>query len=273
MKLGILFCAYGIPEYLEQSINPWIEAKKKFNIKIAAVHGQFKENHELGYEDNDIGTLDKLYPLARDNKIDFLYVQNPPGYIDAEKKYQTEAEIRNKGLQFLLKEKVDYVILLDLDEFYTETQIENILNYINREDNRLITWFSIPMKNYIFDGKCYIKGFSPPRIFKNYINGYKISEMYWDNDIKYVSINNSNESISYKNLSSKDMPENVINGGVRHMTWLHSNGEQKEKYQIAHFNGECSYHFNVSTQKLEFNLDYYKRHGIPLPNVYFDDSP
>jgi len=264
MKLGILFCAYGIPEYIEQSINPWIKAKGEFDIKIAAVHGQFKENHELGYGDNDLETQKKLLDRLVNKELDFVYIQNE---YNNEKKYQTEAQIRNYGLKYLLKEKVDYVILWDLDEVITEQEISNLIEYIQKDE--FIAWYNIEYKNLTFNDKTYTKGFSPPRVFKvNYGGGYKLKEMIYDNDVSYETIDG--QILHYKSLPNKKVPVHLVN--PLHYTWCDLDRcREKIKYQNSHFShgAGCSFRINEKEQKIEFNEDYYRKTNEMLPELYY----
>jgi hypothetical protein len=268
MRIGVIYCCYGNPEYIQDCLAPWLEAKKTNEILIAAVHGQFKEYRDMGIPDNDLESKRILNILHREgDKIDYLYIQNNyTGFSH----WQTESEIRNNGLQWLLEQKCDIIWLLDNDEFYTVEQIKNIISYIQKDDNKFYSWFSIPMRNYIFSGKEWISGFAPPRIFKRETIRYTLNKCVWDNDFQYL--NDKNEPIDYKQLPSKTISENTVAGGVKHLTWTHENGELKEKYQRLHFNGICSYKFNKETQKLEFDLEFYKKNGLSLPIINKDDE-
>lgn len=268
-KMGVIFCCYGNPEYVKDCILPWINLKQKYNIKIAAVHGQFKEYHDMGIPDDDKDTMFKLMRIYNTGLIDHLFIKSIDEGIGGEV-YKTESELRDECLQALLKDGVDYVWLLDLDEFYTEKQIETIIEYINREDNLFYTWFSIPFKNYLFDGKQWVSGFCPPRIFRanNYNNLYKLDKFYWDNDIQYLGYLDTVD-ISYKDLPNKSIPENLLSQGIKHLTWLHSNGEKKCAYQEKHFNGICSYKFDKEKGELYLNPDYYK--DKPYPTIHKDE--
>lgn len=264
MKIGLIFCAYGIPEYVNESLNPWIKLKDKYDIKITACHGLFKEYHENGIEDNDFDTQNQLLFLRSQNKIDYLYVQNHYGVDFATniKKYETEAKIRDYCLQYLLKENVDYVILWDLDEFATEIQIENLFNYIGKTENKFYNWFSIEYKNLVFTENQYIEGFCPPRVFKTNTYNLRLNEIYWDNDLSYTD---GKKTISYKELSSKKIPKSIIN--PNHKTWL-SNNRSKEKvnYQLKHF-GHCGYKWDETNNQLEFDQKFYQKINQKIPNI------
>lgn len=264
-SLGIIYCCYGNPDYVSPCLEPWLKLKEELNIKIAGVHGQFKEYHDLGMEDNDFDTYQRLVNLKFENKLDFLYCQKSFSFdIDQKIEYKTEAEIRDIGLKYLLGQNVEYVILLDNDEFYTEQNIRNIVNYVDK--NPFIDWFSINFKNYVFDGKCWIDGFCPPRIFKVDNSKHRISDIYWDNDINYRA-KSTGDIFSYKSFSNKQISRNIAH--IKHLTWLHTNGKEKYEYQMKHF-GHCGYKWNYETNTLEFNQEFHKKHGIPIPELNYD---
>lgn len=263
IKLGIIFCAYGHPDYVENCLNPWVTAKTKHNIQIAGVHGLFKENAENGVEDNDYETQSKLISLNNGGELDYLYLQN--NYTrSSPKNYETEAKIRNYALQYLLKQDINYVLLLDLDEFWTEQEIDNLFEYLNKLENKFYAWLSINYKNIVFDGTKYIEGFCPPRVFKVNLGAYKLNEIYWDNDFNYVD--NEGKVKSYKEFSNKPISKNLI--FPKHLTWLDKDGDIKQKYQEKHFGaGNCGYKWNKEENKLEFNMDFYNRIGQKPPEL------
>lgn len=265
-KIGLIYCCYGNPEYINNCIKPWINLKENlYDIKIAAVNGQFKEYHDMGLEDNNFDTELKLNKLKESGAIDYLYIQNPTNYFDEFKIYETEGQIRDKALQYLLKEECDIIWLLDNDEFYTEEQIEQIIDVINLVWNKDITWFSILMKNYIFSGKKYIAGFAPPRIFRVNANPWtRLYNFYYDNDVMYED-KEKGQLNNYKLYESKKIPV-----GIKHLTWLHSNGKEKVNYQLKHF-GHCSYKWNEQEQKIEIDYDFYIRNGLNFPIIYQDE--
>ena len=266
MKHGLIYCVYGDPENIEPVISPWIAAKKEFDIEISVVHGQFKEYHELGYEDNDLETLAKL---KKTDFYDHLYCQNDYWLTSRENfRYQTEAEIRDHGAQYLLGRNCDVLMLLDNDEIYTLEEIRNIFKYIRQRNNKGIACFSVHLKNYIFDGKQWIDGFHPPRIFRvNFGDALRLKRCYHDNAFEYTD--QDGNLIKHGDLPNKEIPRRIAH--VKHLTWLHSNGKRKFEYQMRRF-GACSYRWNYETHKLEFNSYYYKKRNIPFPEVYFDES-
>jgi hypothetical protein len=268
-KIGILGCGYACDEGLNERLETWFEyvnsafgfvlgGKPKEEFVFSFVSAKFKEYDDLDIKQDNTKTIQKLSQYIQEKKIQYLEVPD---------KSLLEHQARNLALNHLLEEGCDWVFLLDLsDEFYTQENISKILSYINREDNKFYYWFSIPMKNYIFSGKEWIAGFCPPRVFRTKLQNTIIDKCFWDNDIQYK---NEKNIIDYRVLPSRSIPLNQINGGIRHMTWLHTNGEFKEKYQRKHFNGICSYKFNKEKGLLEFDSDYYK--DKPLPIIYKDE--
>jgi hypothetical protein len=261
IKLGIIFCAYDHPDYVENCLNPWIAAKSKHNIKIAGVHGLFRENAENGVKDEDFETQSKLISLNNSGELDYLYLQN--NYAQSSpKKYETEAQIRNYALQYLLTQEINYVLLLDLDEFWTEQEIDNVFNYLSRLENKFYAWFSINYKNIVFDGTKYLDTFCPPRVFKVNLGAYKLNEIYWDNDFNYID--GEGKIKSYKEFSNKSIPKNLA--FINHLTWLDKDGPDKYLYQMKHF-GHCGYKWNEIEKRLEFNLEFYNKIGQKSPEL------
>ena len=156
----------------------------------------------------------------------------------------------------------DVIWMVDADEFYSLEDIKNIVNFINENPN--YCWYSINFKNYIFDGKQWIDGFCPPRIFKSKFDSMVIDSFFWDNDIAYQK---NNEFINYKKLLSLEIPKQIAH--IKHMTWLHENGKLKYEYQIKHF-GHCGYKWNYESNELEFNSDFYLKINQELPKINYE---
>ena len=265
---GILYCSYGIPEMVEMSLEPWLQAKDGGRIKIAAVSAMFREYAEMGQIDNDEQTEIKLNLALEAGDLDYLYVQNPTSEC-REKIYQTEAQVRDKGLQYLLRAGVDYVILADSDECFSLNEISGLLNYIQKDP--LICWYRFYYKNLIFDNNTYVKGFCPPRVFRvNYNNTYRLNQFVYDNDVSYKGLI-TRDIINYQQLPSKTIPDTVLE--PLHYTWNdYERSKSKIKYQEKRWNppngNGCSLRINEQEQKIEWNLDYFKRVGQSIPQTY-----
>lgn len=249
MKIGIIYCAYNCETFVAKSLDSFIESKQKNIISnIAAVSVPFTEYQSISfYQDNTTKILE-------DKDIDILF---------KEPKFVKESEARNFCLEYLKNQNSDIIWIVDGDELYTVSDINNIINYINKNPNNY--WYSINFKNYIFDGSQWIDGFCPPRIFRTQSDILNIDSFYWDNDICYKSIDN--KLYNYKNLQNLEIPKEVAH--IKHMTWLHSNGKNKYEYQMKHF-GDCGYKWNYISNKLEFNLDFYLKNNQQLPTIYHE---
>jgi hypothetical protein len=249
MSIGIIYCGYNSIKYAKDTIAPFINLKDRFHLNISAVSLPFLEYFDINKE-ND-GTTEFLLGLYNDNKIDNVFTG--PNYIQ-------EHKARDLCLQYLKVINSDLIWLVDADEFYSHKDIENIINYIRL--NQDYCWYSLNFKNYVFDGKQWIDGFCPPRIFRTRFNDKEVNEFYWDNDIIYKD--KYGGTVSYKNLSNKQIPKDIVH--VKHMTWLHSNGKDKYEYQMKHF-GHCGYKWNYETNQLELNLEFYAKNKIDIPKI------
>src|SRR5258708_36388554 len=106
--------------------------------------------------------------------------------------------------------------MLDGDEFYTTADILAIRNYISFYG--MFDFYELPLKTYIFDGTVWMDGFAPPRIYWAKKHG-GLAEFYWDNDIRYQD--GTDRTSGSKHVIPKEV------AFVRHLTWLHKNGERK----------------------------------------------
>lgn len=252
MKIGIIYCAYNCKNYIQKSLFPFILGKDENIIsQICAVSIPFMEYFETN-QNND-GTQQELINLYNQNHINNIFTG--PNYIQ-------EHKARDLCLQYLKIMDCDFIWMVDGDEFYKIEDIKNIVQFIKQNEDYF--WYSINFKNYIFDGKQWVDGFCPPRIFKTKFNSKIIDSFFWDNDIFY---NDNNKLVSYKNLLSLEIPRNIAH--IKHMTWLHENGKEKYEYQVKHF-GHCGYKWNYELQKLEFNKDFYLKTNQELPNIYYE---
>jgi len=265
MSFGVIFCSYSFPELLYKSIGPWITLKDELDIKIVAVHGQFREYHDFGFKDDDSDTEWQLNELYRNKKIDYLYIQNPSGG-SATKIYQTEFEIRDKALQWLLTQDVDYLWLVDSDEVITVEEIRKTAEFV--KNNPLTCWFTTEFKNLTFDILHYTEGFRPPRIFSVNYNQYKLNKCIYDNEFSYKG---NGDIVNHRQFPSLNVPKNRF--FALHYTWLNNQNSknkilyhEKRWYYPDKGNG-CSFKWNNEKDCLEFNLDYFKRINQSPPEV------
>jgi len=254
MKIGILCNFYGFPQYLGQVLDSW----KKFNdiCIFAASSCKFDQYLNINYIKEDNETAFRLKTQYKDI-ISYVY----------DSKVSNDSIVRNHPLEYLLNQNVDYIWLLDEDEFYTEEQINNIISFIQSEP--FIGWFKINFKNYVNDENHWIDGFCPPRIFKAKFNDLKLNKFYFENDVNYI--NKENKEIDYKSLSNIEIPRSIAH--IRHYSWCGDKIflKNKVKYQLLRYNGICSYIWNEKDEKLELNIDdFYNKYNIKAPTINKD---
>jgi hypothetical protein len=250
MKIGIIYCAYNCFSYVKDSLHPFIEAKQNGLIsEISSVSIPFAEYFNLNQPKD--GTTDFLINLHEKSSIDKVFTE--PSYLQ-------EHKARDLCLQYLKNTNCDAIWMVDGDEFYSAEDIKNIINFINNNPNYY--WYSINFKNYIFDGKQWIDGFCPPRIFRTKSDALNIDRFYWDNDLAYEDVNH--KTFNYKALNNLTIPKEIAH--IKHLTWLHENGKLKYEYQIKHF-GHCGYLWNYEKQQLEFNEDFYIKNNLEKPAI------
>lgn len=260
-KLGIIYCCYGNSEYLSFS-EPWFQLKKEYNFSIAAVSGIFAEYLELGLSEDNTATLDFLKKNKENGNIDFLWQQ-----IDNEP--LTEFQIRDIGLQFLLKDKdITHIMLLDADEKYEGQEIVNLINYLQKDE--FSTVFRIEFKNLVFDRATYIKGFEPFRIWRvntEESGSYLLNKVIYDNDCIYAE-KNTKFLKKDKEFTIKKIPPALVN--PLHFTWCDlERAKRKIAYQEKHFAPiGCGFKINQETQRIEFNIKYYIKTNQLMPDIY-----
>ena len=260
MRLGVIFCGYDCAELLGKSLVPWFKAKQKADIKVVGVHGLFKENRQLGLEDNDFKTQKELKTYLNPHGLDSLYLQNDYSMLEDEL-FETEAQIRHHGFELLAEFRPDYVTLWDGDEEADESSILKLHSFIQSEPS--VAWFKIHYRNLIFSESLYSKDFAPPRIFKSQFGAWRLNGCYWDNDFDYFD--NYGNRRNYDSFPYGEIPESVCN--PLHWTWLdNERSKKKVNYQMKHF-GHCGFKID-DTGHLAFNSDYYKKIGAKPSKLY-----
>lgn len=255
MKLGVIFCGFNTAQYISDSLFPWIEARRKQidgnQIVISAVSVPFVRFP--GERTDSTAKIISDHFLKGD--IDQCCVDNEP---------LEETVVRGNSLNYLKSVGCDAVIQVDSDEFYTLEQIEKILNIVNF--NPFVVWFRLSLKNYIFDGKTYLEEpFQPPRIHRiKTVDGFEAAGFWDDNSVFYTNGENTYQDRSFP---TKTIHKNII--WVKHMTWLNDErGRDKVNYQKSRWGNDlCSYEWDDEKKELKFNGAYYKRMGMPIPNV------
>tara|TARA_R110000824_G_C15205116_1_gene676073 strand:- start:32 stop:808 length:777 start_codon:yes stop_codon:yes gene_type:complete len=250
---GIIFCGYNTEDYVLKSIDPFL---KRENHIVSAVSVPFAEYKGIdSFHDH---TTDLLRELVNQGRLKYL-VDFP--------QYTSEAEARNNALFYLKKYNLDYIWLVDSDEFYTEEDIEKIENYVESSNKNL---FKLSLKNHVFDLDRYLEEpFCPPRIFKTKIaipeleDFIKLENFYWDNDICYAY---EGKTVRYDQIEDLDtIPQDVAY--IPHYTWLNDRiGKRKVDYQHRHF-GHCGYKWNNTKHCLEFDEEFHQKNNIPIPKV------
>ncbi len=258
MKLGVIISNYQGIDLIDDFFAPWIEFFKsqlKHDIVFSVIDTKFEENKDDNTTNNsNDGSLEKLRNYHNVRLIDH--------YIEFDKPLM-EHDARSLALKPLLDD-CDYILSTAFDEKFSVKDIENIINFV--EKNPLIVWFLINYKNYVFDKSHYVLGFRPPRVFKVNANNYKLNKWFWDDDVEYHGII-TRDIISYKNLSSKVIPNVLVN----HYTWLSDERSRlKVIYQQKHFahGAGCGYKWNEETRSIELNLEHYRKIGQIPPIIY-----
>ncbi len=252
MKIGIIYVGYNTQEYIDKSLQAWIEARNQrlddHEFLICAVSVPF-EGFPSSTPDR---TIDLLYNYYNSNDIDNLIT---------EPKNIHETQARGLALEWLKNHNIDIVCQVDSDEFFTLNEISRIFKFV--EFQPFIAWFRLSLKNYIFNQNTYLEEpFTPARIFRIKVNNIEASHFIADNDIAYGNINP-------RDLPSITIPKNVA--WIKHITWL-SDKRSKDKidYHESHFISRppgvrCSYKW--IDNKLCFNDDYYKFVGSVPPTI------
>jgi len=255
MKLGVIFCGFNTAQYISNSLQPWVQAREKQiggnQIVISAVSVPFIRFPASRTDDS--GEIIRDYFL--NGFIDQITVHDNP---------LEEVVARGNALNYLKSVNCDAVIQVDSDEFYTLEQIEKILQIVNA--NPYIVWFRLSLKNYIFDGKTYLEEpFQPPRIHRiKTIDGFEAAGFWDDNSVFYTNGKNTYQDRSFP---TKTIHKNIV--WVKHLTWLNDErGRDKVNYQKSRWGNDlCSYEWDDERKELKFNEAYYKRMGIPLPQI------
>lgn len=251
MKIGVIYCAYNMEEYISESISSWLELRRERDIVIAAVCVPFLEY--------------KNFNIQEDSTVSILKQKNID-YVITEPKWVKEHEIRNIALQKLKEHDCDIYILWDADEIATKEELEKILDYSEKSES---IWLAIPYKNYVFNKKTYIKEpFYGTKIYKKENSQFLLNSVFWDTEVTYLN-KVTNRALSFKAINGDYIPKEIA--WIKHYTWLdNEKSRRKVDYQLAHFNGICSYTYKNGP--LEFDMSYYDRFGYRRPETQTENE-
>ena len=233
MKIGIQCLAYNCSESFSELINPWIKLKKDYNVVLWVGSGQFKEYHELGYENKNASTL-KLFNTEYKEKIDYLWTPNPNNLL-------SDHETRNQCISYFKEQDVDLMIQLDADEFYTEREVNNLIKFV--EQNPQYSIYNTTFNNIIGENESedWVR-FNAGWIKKHGgIKNYYF-DMHW-----------SYKDCEYRQTPCIDIPKSLVN--PTHYTWTNNKNttgpshiKEKIEYQKYIYSGGCGYEWDEDAQ-------------------------
>lgn len=256
MKIGVLLTVYNCDKYIDAVLEPWFKLKEKYNIVIAANSGMFKDYQTLGIPYRNEATLEKL------SKWDFDFQVVTKG-----NNLLGEDESRNTCLDYLKKQNCDLIWYLDGDEEFTTNQIENILDYTNRNPD--FDYFSISFKNLTFTENLFMDYFRES-IYRTDRHG-GISHYYFDSFLTY------NDGTTTQQALGKVIPKNFAY--IKHYSWLNSDTRSIDKipYQRWRYTGHegqleencrCAFEWNQEKNSLEFSKDFYQCRQMEIPTLH-----
>ena len=257
MKIGIIFCAFQMEDYVQRSISPWIEARDTkvggHEFVICAVSQPF-----VGFEVDELDkTQSILVALHEDGQIDHVISGSEP---------VKEVDARGAALRWLLAQGVTLTWMADSDEFTTLAEVGSVLRFVQSRPG--ITAFRGSLKNYILDERTYmVEPFNPMRIHRTDSGSYTAYSFWDDNNVLYRG------SITRDFKRDIDFPTLTIPRTVcftPHMSWTSDErGRRKQAYQRARW-VHCSFKWNEKVGKLEWDESYFAKTGEPIPETAQD---
>ena len=242
LKIGILFASYNCADYIDRCFQPWINLRDQFNLVLASTNGRY----DLSTKESDAKGSHSLVKLIGKD-LDFLIHSSGRDH------RWSEEQSRTYMLNFMKDQKVDLIWCVDADEFYSEQNIKDILNYIT--SNPQYDAYAVQFKNYIFQIPFWTDGFYKEVIYwldRN--DGIKCFN--FDNDVTY-----NNNKWNQDNNNKISIPKSIAH--VDHYTWLNNDSRIPEKIrnQNIKYDGEvgakCAYKYDENN-KLIFNESFWK---------------
>ena len=249
LKIGVLFASYNCADYIDKCFQPWLNLRDEFNLVLASTNGRYN----LSIKESDAkGSHSLLKLIGKD--LDFLIHSSGRDH------RWSEEQSRTYMLNFMKDQKVDLIWCIDADEFYSEQNIKDILNYV--VSNQQYDAYAIQFKNYVFEVPFWIDGFYKEVIYwLNRNDGIKYFN--FDNDITY-----NNDKWSQHNDNKITISKSIAH--VDHYAWLNNDPRVSEKIrnQNIKYNGEigckCAYEYD-GDNKLIFNKLFWHSRDLEMP--------
>lgn len=247
MTAGVIFTGFGTKDYVHQSLAPWIELRASGGpdkIVICAVSIRF-----AGFEGEDDGTGDILRGYLAEGKIDYVI----DGWDNIPETAARSMALRKLG------DECDVIIQWDSDEIPSSSgELEDILTFVKQ--NPYTAWFRLSYRNVVFTPDTYLQdAFTPPRIHRMYVDGYRLHSFSGDNDIQYGG------TITRDLKPQEHFPSMTIPWSIavpKHFTWLNDERSKKKvAYQKRRW-GHCSFDWDDSKGGLIFNP------AFPAPKIW-----
>tara|TARA_R100000152_G_C6781219_1_gene215254 strand:- start:3194 stop:5914 length:2721 start_codon:yes stop_codon:yes gene_type:complete len=236
VKIGVQIMAYNCAEAFPRLFEPWVKLKDELNLDFWVHSRQFKIYEEMGVEDSNSETL-SMFQNDYSNIIDYLSVPEEA---------LSDHESRSLHIDYCKEKDIDLIFMLDADEFYTEQQIRDTINFV--KNNAESDWYAIQLKNYVGDDGDW-EDFSPVRLIWTKRHG-GIKEYYWDNHFCYE------DREEYRLKKNTKVPKEIA--FPDHYTWTNSKNtcgpnsiKDKIEYQKKFYNGECGFRWNEKDQTIE----------------------
>ena len=265
MKIGIQIVAYNCADKFEELISPWVKLKNKYDIKIWVGSGQFKIYHDMGCENMNGPTIELLKNMLDKGSIDCLFQPSPDNLLG-------DHTTRDKCVPWMKENDIDLMVQLDADEFYTDKEVENYLEFI--KENPQYDTYNTVFKNMVGDGSQYENW---ARFSAAWIKRHGgISHYYFDAHWSFGGEDGNN--IEYRNhrLKNKTIPRELCN--PKHYTWTNnlntagpSHIKDKMAYQQKYYGGEgCGWKWDEEKQSVVVNDEYWEKNGWNKPQLKND---
>lgn len=259
MRVGVIYCAYQAEDYLRMSLDPWVVARQAslagHTFLIAAVSVPFEGFPQEDYADL---TRSMLGDAVHHGRIDHVIVRDRP---------TKETDARGQALQWLVANHVDTLIQWDSDEVASLEDIQRILAFV--EGQPYVPTFRVSYRNLVFTPNQWLaEPFTPMRIHRVDTPGGYVAAGFWDDNNVYYRRPWEGETgylVRDADMACITIPTTVAHPA--HYTWLNDErSRRKVEYQLSR-GWTPSFRWDYTANRLEWNPEYYARHGLPLPEI------